>query len=221
MKRLTPFIWIIAWCVWLWLGFGLYRELPRDLGPVVCNLKLSQGERVTGFDAERPEVIVAKKDYSAKTLTLSAFDPHTGERIREIGTRPDVGFRDNRGRKELRERNQILMNDWWNVYLPGRWNTLAIRDLETGWTVTREWEREARLIMHENAEQTLVVDARGVIYRYPMVNWARLVFCQTMLAVPLILRWWLPRWWKKRMARGGRESPGASQLSLSASTPGD
>jgi len=200
MKWFKRCCWFSAWCVWLWLGFGLYRELPRDLGPVVCKLKLRQGEFVTSFDAERPEVIAAKRNYSAKTLTLSAFDPHTGERIREIRTRPDVGSGNRGGRKELRKRNQALTNDWWNVYLPGRWNTVAIRDLGTGWTVWREWEPRywIRRIEYENVEQTLVANSQGVIFRYPVVNWPRLVFCQAMLAMPLILRWWVPQSWKRR-----------------------
>jgi hypothetical protein len=38
LRYLKRFLWLSAWSVWLWLGFGLYRELPRELGPVACQL---------------------------------------------------------------------------------------------------------------------------------------------------------------------------------------
>src|SRR5262245_10823400 len=25
-------LWLLAWSFWVWLGVGLYRELPRDIG---------------------------------------------------------------------------------------------------------------------------------------------------------------------------------------------
>lgn len=40
MKWLKRTLWLAAWSVWLWLGFGLYRELPRDLGRVFCTIPL-------------------------------------------------------------------------------------------------------------------------------------------------------------------------------------
>ena len=44
MKRLTRFLWLAAWSSWLWLGFGLYRELPRETGPVVAKKVMAEGE---------------------------------------------------------------------------------------------------------------------------------------------------------------------------------
>src|SRR5262245_1890612 len=42
-------LWLAAWCVWLWLGFGLHRELPRDLGPAVSKLKVTGTQYPLGF----------------------------------------------------------------------------------------------------------------------------------------------------------------------------
>jgi hypothetical protein len=35
MRWLKRFFWLFAWGAWAWLGFGLYRELPRSLGSLV------------------------------------------------------------------------------------------------------------------------------------------------------------------------------------------
>jgi hypothetical protein len=33
-EALDPLLlWLLAWSFWVWLGFGMHRELPRDLGP--------------------------------------------------------------------------------------------------------------------------------------------------------------------------------------------
>jgi hypothetical protein len=54
--------------------------------------------------------------------------------------------------------------------------------------------------LHENPEQLLVADLRGVVYRYPTVNWPLLALCQTILALPLVLLWAMLRWRRMRMA---------------------
>src|SRR6476660_10364094 len=52
--RIKRICWITAWGVWLWLGFGLYRELPRDLGRVVC--KLPTANLSTTFIGDKHEI---------------------------------------------------------------------------------------------------------------------------------------------------------------------
>jgi len=49
MKWLKRCCWLAAWGVWLWLGFGLYRELPRHAGAKVCEAQFEEGERPLGF----------------------------------------------------------------------------------------------------------------------------------------------------------------------------
>ena len=49
MRWVKLLFWCAAWGVWVWLGVGLYRELPRDIGPVVLRLALEDGERPLGL----------------------------------------------------------------------------------------------------------------------------------------------------------------------------
>src|SRR6185295_4893402 len=52
MTYLKRFLWLAAWGVWLWLGFGLYRELPRELGPRVRKLWIEGEYTPIGFVAD-------------------------------------------------------------------------------------------------------------------------------------------------------------------------
>jgi hypothetical protein len=38
MRHFKRFLWLAAWSVWLWLGVGLHRELPRSPGPILQHL---------------------------------------------------------------------------------------------------------------------------------------------------------------------------------------
>jgi hypothetical protein len=40
MRWLPRLFWLSAWALWLWLGVGLHRELPRDWGPAVRKLPM-------------------------------------------------------------------------------------------------------------------------------------------------------------------------------------
>ena len=202
MLHLKRLLWLAAWSVWLWLGFGLYRELPRDLGPVVCKLQLTGGQSLVGFDDRREEVIAKKRNYSEARDEYAALDVHTGKPTREVD-KPSRGWLQQR-RNSLLDLDQSLNRDWWNIYLPERWRTTAIRNLNSFQVVAREWELEARLIAHELPGRSLVITDRNVVRQSPIVNWPRLVFCQTLLALPLILRWYLPQWRRRRkMAMAG------------------
>jgi len=201
-KWLTRIMWTLLWGIWGLLAFRLYRELPRDMGPPVCKLQLQREYRMDGFIIGRPEVLAARMDDSKQHFVYSVFDAVTGEKIRDLESRRDVRAMAGSRRVALRQRDQVMTNDPWNIYLPERWHTMAIRDLGTGFVVAREWEVRDPLfrIEYENDDQTLVADVRGVIRRYPMVNWPRLLFCQALLASPLLLRWLLPHWWNWRAA---------------------
>ena len=52
MRRWIPrCLWLLAWTVWLWLGWGLYKELPREWGPVSARLPLRDSDTPKGFIA--------------------------------------------------------------------------------------------------------------------------------------------------------------------------
>lgn len=84
MKWLKRFCWLSAWCVWLWLGFGLYRELPRELGPVVCKLPLGTGEYSSlGFIAD-DDLVVFREPLRIGGRRFFVFDARQGILAREL-----------------------------------------------------------------------------------------------------------------------------------------
>jgi hypothetical protein len=85
MTRLKRLLWLVAWTFWLWLGFGLYRELPRDLGPEVCRLpEADAGQSFLGFigGANLP----AFREYlpGGRGLEVRVYDAETGMPVRTI-----------------------------------------------------------------------------------------------------------------------------------------
>jgi hypothetical protein len=81
MKWLKRGLWIAAWAVWLWLGFGLYRELPRGLGPPVSVVCLVEDERVAGFLPDDRTIITLLDVEGATRVTL--HDVETGRNTQQ------------------------------------------------------------------------------------------------------------------------------------------
>jgi len=48
---------------WAWLAVGLYRQIPRDLGPVVFRPNLDAGERLEGFVGRKPVVLTYQNSF--------------------------------------------------------------------------------------------------------------------------------------------------------------
>ena len=84
-KRL---LWLAAWSVWLWLGFGLYRELPRDFGPVAYRLPLRERERAIRFLPDGRSVMTielrARDQLGRLATTFSVVEIQTGKRLRSV-----------------------------------------------------------------------------------------------------------------------------------------
>lgn len=76
-RWIVRFLWLSAWCVWLWLGFGLYRELPRELGPVVCKLFLENGASIIGFVGETDGVAIAYRNSDGR-LRVKVLNAESG-----------------------------------------------------------------------------------------------------------------------------------------------
>jgi hypothetical protein len=81
MKWLKRGLWTAAWGVWVWCGFGLARELPRDLGPVISQLPLRGDERVFGFLGDSEQIALSPKSGDPEFQT---YDARTGEKIRDF-----------------------------------------------------------------------------------------------------------------------------------------
>jgi hypothetical protein len=82
MKWVKRGLWVAAWGCWLWLGFGLYRELPRDLGPVVASIPMTN-QQVAGFVGEANLVALVTGRVSP---TVELFDCETGQRKQTLDT---------------------------------------------------------------------------------------------------------------------------------------
>jgi hypothetical protein len=76
MRRwLTRSLWLAAWSFWLWLGFGLYRELPRDLGRVIFHHPNADEQFVVGFVDHSPQLVGCFHDWNPAGHELWVWDP--------------------------------------------------------------------------------------------------------------------------------------------------
>src|SRR5688500_17339830 len=85
MNRFRRACWTAARGVWLWLGFGLHQELPRDLGPpiVARPLKDANLQVVTpvGFigDTNRFVVVYRVGEHLRSFTEIRVYNGETGE----------------------------------------------------------------------------------------------------------------------------------------------
>jgi hypothetical protein len=78
MRWMKRGMWVAAWGAWVWLGFGLYRELPRDPGPILNKLSPP-----TDWYYLPPAsgLVVGRKQQNGDVLVWQA---RTGELVRTI-----------------------------------------------------------------------------------------------------------------------------------------
>jgi len=77
MRWLSRVFWLAAWCVWIWLGVGLHRALPRQVGPRLGHIPIGRTETVLGFVKDTPLVVVQPR-FPTVSMTLKVFDGRTG-----------------------------------------------------------------------------------------------------------------------------------------------
>ena len=85
MKWVKRGLWVGAWGAWAWLGFGLHRELPRDLGPVVCKLPFGDDRWPVGF-IDGGDVLVTKSGTGVISIpaighAMDCWNARTGKRL--------------------------------------------------------------------------------------------------------------------------------------------
>ena len=213
MKWFKRGLWLAAWCVWLWLGFGLYRELPRDLGPRVCKIPVLTGDQVHGFLEGRYEVLVGAIDFNfmEKVYSCDVFDATTGTHLRSV-------------RGKARELEPSIIKSWLrqaggphflkfdesierlNLNLPARWQELILVYDSSGEFIRRAWHHTF-VHSYESSDRKLAADKVGNIFVAPAINYPLLALCQTILALPLILLWALLRWHRNRRFRLASVTP--------------
>jgi len=206
MRWVKRGLWLAAWSFWLWLGVGLYRELPRDLGRLVRTLSLAQNEQVLGFDRSSHNVVTRIDS----PLSYRLVDAQTGEELgRPVGndlearTWESCPNRQDGPLEYLYDQGWFLKNfDW-----PDDWATIAVRWRDTGELFSRRWSVETFLVLYESEDGAFAANGDGSVYLGWSVNWPLLALCQTILALPLVLLWAVLRWWQKRRLRLASVAP--------------
>jgi len=209
MIHLKRLFWLLAWSLWLLLGLGLYRELPRQTGAFVGRLPLSENERVIGFLGDEHRVVVERfegpYEYSVFDIPMGARAPLTPpDRNKYLGGwRREIPNRDRWA--VMQDRNWVIDNsDWLSTierHFPLEWRTLRVKNADTGRIAFREWQKVWSRFRFQSEDDVFVVSEDGEVRRYPVPNWPLLIVCQTTLALPLILLWALLVWRRRRAAR--------------------
>lgn len=83
-------LWLVAWSVWIWLGFGLYRELPRDLGPAIAKISVGKNVQDLGF-IDDSNLVALAIETGGDASTIAVVDVETGRRFSET---PGPSLRD-------------------------------------------------------------------------------------------------------------------------------
>jgi hypothetical protein len=201
MKRLPLLLWLLAWSCWLWLGFGLSRNLPRNLAPKIVQIPVPEGERLLGFLDDRNDVVVGSPSLPGEVHRFDIFDATTG-RLKERVESADLYSRASQSSFWLSQRRvEVRKNDPLSLaekYLKDDWRTIVMVERGTGAVFKRFWWTDFMKLEFESADGTLVAGNQGAIYHAPPVNWPILALCQTILALPLIMLWAVLRWRRQR-----------------------
>ena len=90
MKWVKRGLWAAGWSSWAWLGVGLHRELPRDLGPTVSRRQGKEEISVVGFLGEGDAVLGQAMPAQIISLlgqerTFYSWESQTGRELQEVG----------------------------------------------------------------------------------------------------------------------------------------
>jgi hypothetical protein len=85
MRRWAPrILWLSSWSFWLWLGFGLYRELPRDAGPIVARLPMPARTAVLGFVGDSNLVALMRVRFEDLRVWIVVADAESASVLRTV-----------------------------------------------------------------------------------------------------------------------------------------
>jgi len=183
------------------MGFGLARNLPRNLGPKIVQIEVPHGQRLLGFLDGRNDVVVGSPSLPGEVLPYDVFDATAGshkERVEssELYSRASQSSFWLSGRRfEVRKNDPLSLAE---EYLKGDYQTIVMVERDTGKVMKRLWWTDFMKLEFESADGSLVAGNQGAIYRAPPVNWPILALCQTILALPLVFLWAVLRWRRRR-----------------------
>jgi hypothetical protein len=169
LRLFKHLFWLAAWGVWLWLGFGLYRELPRDVGPVVGKLPLEgEADHLLGIlEGDDLALTMSVKPAYGGNVQFDTWEI-VGRRTRHSFVGPTLWFGSNssirhgvaigpaRGDdKSAKESMQVLdlRTGEWKKLGPKTWNHLGVHP-------TRPWAAFADNGDRKSPAKLFVIDFR-------------------------------------------------------------
>jgi hypothetical protein len=84
MAHLKRLCWLAAWSVWVWLGVGLHRELPRNLGRPIHRLPFAADEMTLGLIDGTSKSVSVRFDQDAEKTYVRRWDVAAGTLEEEI-----------------------------------------------------------------------------------------------------------------------------------------
>src|SRR5688572_30301068 len=82
-RWISRILWFSAWGLWTWLGVGLWRELPRDIGPNFRTLGFQDSEKSVGFLHGENVVVSDFEIPEDPKLYFSLWNPNDGRRLEQ------------------------------------------------------------------------------------------------------------------------------------------
>jgi hypothetical protein len=160
-----------------------------------------------------PPKVPRRKRLPSDGMSLPTLSPD-GKGLYCHGTVWDVDrhaplwSRSNSEFEEVADVTSLHVHEFWGEIF-GAWangfSTRAVRDLSTGRVVFRLWDsqgRPPRCSDCVNARWQEFIDDDGNIRSFPPPpNWPLLAFCQTLLALPLVLLWYVLLRRRRRRAK--------------------
>ena len=87
MKWFKRGLWLTAWSFWLWLGFGLYRELPRMPGRLASKLSFERDrDRPVGFIADTDNLVAIRGMHPTDEKAVEVYEAATRKRLQTFPT---------------------------------------------------------------------------------------------------------------------------------------
>jgi hypothetical protein len=169
MRWLSRGFWLLAWSVWLWLGVGLSRELPKVLGPTAFQLPNNSKEDMIAFLHNRPSIFTLDDGADDRLPIIRLRNERTGDIELEVksdgaGIPRSFGFFNSfkhgfHGRCEAYPRTP---NTTWPVFVlnltTGKWNRFDDVGYEPTFHPTKPWVMFNRSDVDPTIDAVVVID---------------------------------------------------------------
>lgn len=169
MKWFSRSLWLAAWAVWLWLGFGLHRELPRELGPVATWLPLNPKEDMIAFIHNRPSILTVDDAPDDRLPIIRLRNERTGEielevKSEGVGIPRSFGFFNSfkHGFHGRCEGYPPTANTTWPIFVLSaatkEWRRIDDVGYDPKFHVTRPWVMFSRSLVEPISDAVVILD---------------------------------------------------------------